>query len=123
MAQARERIDRFIPSEAYAAAGEGAMIVDSRCAEDRTQEGVIPGALHIPLSVLPWRCDPDSEYADGRLADLDLQLIVICNDGYSSSLAALVLRDLGFRRAGDVVGGYRAWVSVGLPVEAESGEP
>lgn len=116
LAGARKRIVRFTPSEALDAAARGAVIVDTRCDEDRRREGLIPEAVPIPLSVLEWRADPDSETADARLANLDLQLIVICNDGYSSSLAAASLRDIGFRRTGDVTGGFRAWVKAGLPV-------
>jgi rhodanese-related sulfurtransferase len=116
LARARERIDRFTPAEAKAGAEQGAVIVDTRCTEDRHREGQIPGAIEVPLSVLEWRCDPDSNYADDRFSDLDLQIIVMCNDGFSSSLAASSLRDLGFGQAGDIVGGFRAWVNAGLPV-------
>jgi rhodanese-related sulfurtransferase len=116
LAQARENIDRFTPSEAKAAAAQGAVIVDTRCAEDRRREGLIRDAVEVPLSVLEWRCDPESGYADDRLADLHLQIIVMCNDGFSSSLAAASLRDLGFGRAGDMIGGFRAWMDAGLPV-------
>jgi rhodanese-related sulfurtransferase len=118
LARARRRIDRLTPVEAEAATNRGAVIVDTRCGEDLRREGRIPGAIHVPLSLLEWRCDPDSETADGRLADLGLQIIVVCNDGYSSSLAASSLRDLGFQRAGDVIGGFRAWAGEGLPVES-----
>jgi rhodanese-related sulfurtransferase len=114
---ARESIERFTPKEANAAAENGAIIVDTRCAEDRRRQGRIPGAIPIPLSVLEWRCDPSSDSADNRLTDLSRQLIIICTDGFSSSLAADSLRDLGFQRAGDVIGGFRAWESAGLPVE------
>ena len=116
LAKAREYIDRFTPSEAKAAAALGAVIVDTRCAEDRRREGRVDGAVEVPLSVLEWRCDPESRHSDDRLADLDLQIIVMCNDGFSSSLAAASLRDLGFGRAGDMVGGFRAWVDARLPV-------
>jgi rhodanese-related sulfurtransferase len=115
--RARKRIDRFEPAEAHAAAAQGAVIVDTRCNDDVCREGRIPGAIHVPLSVLEWRCDPGSEDADDRLTDLDRQIIVVCNDGCSSSLAASSLRDLGFRQAGDVIGGFRGWASAGLPVD------
>jgi rhodanese-related sulfurtransferase len=118
LARARSRIERFAPAEADAAAARGAIIVDIRCSDDRRREGTIPSAVHVPLSVLEWRCDPESEDADSRLSDLDRQIIVVCTDGYSSSLAAASLRDLGFQQAGDVIGGFRAWVSAGLLVEA-----
>lgn len=116
--EARRRIYRFEPLQADAAAGHGSVIVDTRCDDDRRREGLIPGSIHVPLSVLQWRCDPDSGYADDRLSDLEQQIILVCNDGYSSSLAAASLLELGFHRAGDVIGGFRAWVKAGLPVEA-----
>jgi rhodanese-related sulfurtransferase len=106
----------LVPSAALAAAKAGAVIVDTRCEEDRIREGRIPFAVEASLSVLEWRCDPDSETADERLADLDHYLILVCNDGYSSSLAAGSLLDLGFRQTGDVIGGFRAWSAAGLPV-------
>ncbi len=115
--EARRRINRFEPLQADTAAGQGAVIVDTRCGDDRRREGLIPGAIHVPLSLLHWRCDPDSGYADDRLSDLEQQIILVCNDGYSSSLAAASLLELGFHRAGDVIGGFRAWVEAGLPVE------
>lgn len=118
LAEVRRGIARFTPEDAYAAANRGAVIVDTRCEEDRRREGSIPGALHVPLSVLEWRCDPDSETADPRLSDLGRQIILVCNDGYSSSLAAASLGGLGFRRAGDLIGGFRAWAGAELPVEA-----
>jgi len=116
LALVRSRIERLFPPEALIAAQAGAIVVDTRCEGDRAREGRIPGAVEVPLSVLEWRCDPDSTAADERLADLDRFLILVCNDGYSSSLAAGSLLDLGFRRSGDVVGGFRAWAEAGLPV-------
>ena len=118
--QARQRIERFTPAEANTALTQGAVIVDTRCGDDRHREGFLSGAIHVPLSVLEWRCDPDSRDADGRLSDLERQIILVCNDGYSSSLAASALWDLGFRRVGDVIGGFRGWVDAGLPVRPDS---
>jgi rhodanese-related sulfurtransferase len=112
----RDRIARLSPSEALAAAQAGAVIVDTRCEDDRIREGRIPNAVVAPRSVLEWRCDPASDTADERLADFDHYLILVCNDGYSSSLAAGSLLDLGFRQAGDIIGGFRAWSVAGLPV-------
>ena len=116
---ARNRIERFTPSEAHAAAARGAIIVDVRCADDRRTDGEIPGAMHVPLSVLEWRCDPASESADPRVSDLDRSIILVCKEGYSSSLAAATLKDLGFRQPGDVIGGFVAWLSAGLPVDGD----
>ena len=96
---ARE-LDRLDPIAAREAAASGALIVDTRCAEARRASGVIPGSVHVPLSVLYWRLDRTSGHADETLADRDRQFILVCADGYSSSLAAATLRDLGLL-AGD----------------------
>lgn len=114
---ARSRIDRLGPAEARAEAERGAIIVDTRCAEQRAATGVIPGSVHVPLSVLYWRLDPASGFEDPRLADPSRRVILVCAHGYSSSLAAATLRDLGFERATDVRGGFEAWAASGLPVE------
>lgn len=114
---ARRGIERFTPAEALAAQGSGAILVDVRCAEDRKKEGAVPGAIAFPLSVLPWRADPDSGTRDERIADRDAQLILMCNDGYSSSLAAETLSRMGFDRVGDMEGGFHGWAAAGLPVE------
>jgi rhodanese-related sulfurtransferase len=113
----RARIDRLGPTEARDAARDGALLIDTRCAEQRAASGVIPGSVHVPLSVLLWRLDPASGFEDPRLADLDRQIVLVCADGYSSSIAAATLRDLGFARAADLVGGFAAWQAAGLPVE------
>ena len=119
MREARSRIERLTPSEAHAAAARGAIIVDVRCGDDRVRDGEIPGAVHVPLSVLEWRCDPASESADDRVSDLDRTIILVCKEGYSSSLAAATLKDLGFRQPGDVIGGFVARLSDGLPVDRD----
>ena len=113
----RARIDRLDPGAALQAAASGALIVDTRCADARRTSGVIPGSVHVPLSVLFWRLDPTSGHDDKRLSDRARQVVLVCADGYSSSLAAATLRDLGFDRATDVVGGFNGWVAAGLPVE------
>ena len=122
LAQARSRLRRLAPEQAAAAQTSGALLVDIRGEEDRRREGVIPGALHVPLSVLPWRADPDSQSRNLRIGSLDRQLVVFCNDGYSSSLAAATLQELGFARATDLDGGFRAWRAAGLPT-VEAGRP
>ena len=114
---ARERIDRLGPAEAQAAQERGALLIDTRAGETRAGLGVIPGAVHVPLSVLFWRLDPSSESHDPRLSDRDRQVILFCSHGYSSSLAAATLRDLGFTKAADIDGGFEAWAAAGLPVE------
>ena len=117
LAAARSRIRRLEPGEAYLAQARGTLIIDARCADARQRLGSIPGAATIPLSVLPWRLDPDSPYRDPELACLDRPVLLVCADGFSSSLAAAQLVDLGFEDVGDVIGGFTAWSAAGLPVE------
>ena len=113
----RARLERLQPHDVRAAADDGAILIDTRCAEQRRQTGVIPGSVHVPLSVLYWRLDPASGFDDARLADPERQVILVCAHGYSSSLAAATLQDLGFARATDIVGGFEAWQAAGLPIE------
>ena len=117
---ARTRLDRLEPAAARDEAHAGAVLVDTRCAEARRASGVIPGSVHVPLSVLFWRVDPTSGHEDARLTDRAGRLVLICADGYSSSLAAATLRDLGFARATDMVGGFNGWAKAGLPVDPEA---
>jgi rhodanese-related sulfurtransferase len=117
LAAARSRLDRLSPAEARAEVDGGAVIVDTRCAEARAAKGTIPGSAHVPLSVLFWRLDPTSGHDDKALSDRERRIIVVCADGYSSSLAAATLRDIGFSRATDIDGGFTAWAAAGLPVE------
>ena len=121
LAAARGRIERLTPEDAQRAMAEGALLVDTRCGDDRRASGTIPGSVHVPLSVLFWRLDPSSGYDDPALSDLGRRVVLLCAHGYSSSLAAATLRDLGYARAGDVVGGFEAWSAAGLPVVAEGG--
>ena len=118
---ARARLDRLDAVAARAAAEAGAMIVDTRCAEARHASGVIPGSVHVPLSVLYWRLDPTSGHDDKALSDRDRRIILVCADGYSSSLAAATLRDLGFSRATDLAGGFNGWAAAGMPVDRLAG--
>ena len=120
---ARARLERLEPAAARDAAASGAVIVDTRCAEARQASGVIPGSIHVPLSVLYWRLDPTSGHDDPSLSDPTRQVILLCADGYSSSLAAATLRELGFARATDVVGGFNGWVRSGLPVVPSTETP
>ena len=110
LADARDRIVRLSPSEA---AASDALIVDTRSNDEREREGIVPGSVHVPLSVLEWRADQSSGHANPALADR--KLILLCAHGYSSSLAASRLVDLGID-AGDLVGGFEAWREAGLPV-------
>jgi rhodanese-related sulfurtransferase len=116
---ARAGLDRLDPSAALAAQAHGALLVDTRCAEARREKGVIPGSIHAPLSVLYWRADPTSGHDDPRLSGGGHRLVLLCADGYSSSLAAATLQALGFDDATDVIGGFTAWAAAGLPVEPE----
>jgi rhodanese-related sulfurtransferase len=118
---ARATIDRLDPASAAREAEAGALLVDTRCEELRRETGVIPGSVHVPLSVLYWRLDPASGHEDPALADPERRIILVCAHGYSSSLAAATLRDLGFSRATDVDGGFEAWQAAGLPVLAHAG--
>jgi rhodanese-related sulfurtransferase len=117
LAEARAGLRRLEPAEAWAAAQEGAVIVDIRSQDQRDAEGVVPGSEHCPRTVLEWRADPESGHSNPRVARLDAHLILLCAEGYSSSLAAAALQDLGLARATDVVGGFEAWKAAGLPVE------
>ena len=114
---ARSRLERLGPRAALDAQVAGALVVDTRCAELRRATGVIPGSKHVPLSVLFWRADPSSGHSDPELIDFDRHIVLVCADGYSSSLAAATLRDLGFGRATDLDGGFTAWAAAGLPIE------
>lgn len=120
LADARARLERLGPEAAYAAQAEGALLVDTRSNDERARDGVIPGALHIPRSVLEWRLDPDADPAfhNPHVSGLDQWIVLVCAHGESTSLAAATLQELGFSRATDVVGGLTAWRAAGLPVHA-----
>jgi rhodanese-related sulfurtransferase len=120
LADARERIERLEPGEAFAAAQDGALLVDIRSDVARERDGVIAGALHVPRTVLEWRLDPDSPWRNPLACDLERRVILVCDHGYSSSLAAATLCELGFARAGDVIGGFLAWRDAGLPIAGAS---
>jgi rhodanese-related sulfurtransferase len=115
--EARAGLERVGPREAQAAVEQGAVIIDVRSDHQREADGAVPGAIYHPRNVLEWRCDPASDARDPRVSDLDLRLIVMCNEGYASSFAAASLQKLGFGRATDLDGGFQAWRAAGLPVE------
>jgi rhodanese-related sulfurtransferase len=118
LADARARLDRLEPAQAQReVAEEDALIVDVRSEHQRQRDGAVPGALHVPRNVLEWRLDPDSGAADPRIGGLERRIVVMCHEGYQSSLAAAGLRELGFERATDLAGGFHAWRAAGLPVE------
>jgi rhodanese-related sulfurtransferase len=118
LAAARARLDRVEPAQALRAVrDEQALLVDIRSELHRDRDGTIPGAVFHPRNVLEWRADPASGYDDPRVsADLDRRVIVVCQEGYQSSLVAATLLDMGYTRATDLVGGFLAWRDAGLPV-------
>jgi rhodanese-related sulfurtransferase len=118
LAEARSRLLRLTPREAHRECSSGAALIDIRPAAQRAAAGEIPGSVVIERNHLEWRLDPASA-ARLPLADgYDLRPIVICAEGYTSSLAAAALQELGLTRATDVVGGYAAWQAAGLPTAA-----
>ena len=115
LAEARSRIARVTPREAAARIAAGAYLVDIRPAAQRAREGEVPGSLIIERNVLEWRFDPASDARLPEATGYDVDVIILCSEGYTSSLAADALRSLGLHRATDVVGGFHAWVAAGLP--------
>jgi rhodanese-related sulfurtransferase len=118
---ARATLLRLTPAQAHAAQRRGAVLIDIRSDRQRDRDGIVPGARHVPRNVLEWRCDPASAHRDPELASRSLELIVMCDEGYQSSLAAATLQQLGLRRATDLVGGFQAWRDAGLPVTPPGG--
>jgi rhodanese-related sulfurtransferase len=123
LAAARARLSRLLPGEAQHAIDNGALLVDIRPAAQRAAEGEIPAALIIERNVLEWRFDPQSDARLGVASGYDVQVIVVCSEGYTSSLAAAALQDLGLFRATDVIGGFQAWRRAGLPTTGPGTPP
>ena len=118
LAEARAGLDRLTPAEALDAMRRGeAVVVDIREEDRRVRDGRVPGAVEIPRNVLEWRCAPDSEWRDARVSDPGRRIVVMCDEGYQSSLAAANLKRLGLEQAADLDGGFQAWLAAGLPVE------
>ena len=115
--EARARLARVDPAGARAAIEDGAVLVDIRAESQRERDGVVPGSVFIARNVLEWRCDPNGSHRDERVADPAHPLIVMCDAGYQSSLAAATLQELGHEQATDLDGGFQAWRAAGLPVE------
>lgn len=115
LATSRSRLRRLEPVAAHRAWAAGAVLVDIRPAAQRAAEGEVPGALLVERNVLEWRFDPASDARLPVATGHHLQVIVLCSEGYTSSLAAASLLDLGLHRATDVVGGFQAWRAAGLP--------
>lgn len=116
LAEARSRLRRLGPAEALAATRRGGLIVDIRSERQRDEQGLVPGARFVPRNVLEWRLDRASEHRDPTLLGVRGPLVLMCAQGYQSSLAAATLQRLGVASATDMVGGFEAWRAAGLPV-------
>lgn len=117
LAEARADLVRLSPAEANDAVANGAVLIDIRSELQQQLDGTIANAQHVPRNVLEWRLDPACPHCDHLLAKRDLPIIVLCNEGYQSSLAAATLCRFGLR-ATDVIGGFQAWRDAGLPVQS-----
>lgn len=117
VAEARATLDRVTAEHAHAELAQGALLIDTRTSEQRAAGGEIPGAEAIGLNVLEWRLDPASEWHIPQATGHDIRVIVMCQEGFSSSLAAARLQSLGLRHATDIIGGFEAWRAAGLPIQ------
>ena len=111
LAQCRVRLERVAPTDLSAEQRAGALLVDMRPADQRERDGPLPRAIIVDRNVLEWRLDPASPHRIEQVTGYDQRIILICNEGYSSSLAAAMLHDLGLHRATDLIGGYQAWLT------------
>ena len=118
--RARRRLNRVDAQQAAAELAGGALLIDTRTDPQRARQGEIPGALVIERNVLEWRLDPTSPWRIPQATDHEVRVMVICAQGFSSTLAALSLKDLGLRNAADVAGGFEAWQAAGMPVRRGS---
>ena len=116
--RARRRLLRVTPEQAAAELAQGALLVDTRTESQRAVQGEIPGAIVIDRTVLEWRLDPASPDRIAEAKDHRVRVIVVCAEGYSSSLAAASLQDVGLVNATDVIGGFEAWKAAGLPIKS-----
>ena len=120
LAAARARLRRVSPEDLPGEMASGAVVVDMRPTEQRRRDGELPGAIVIDRNVLEWRLDPTCPFHLPHVTDAETRIILVCNEGYGSSLAAATLQDLGLHRATDVVGGFHAWAGTGLPVSTDA---
>jgi rhodanese-related sulfurtransferase len=118
LAVSRSKLQRVQPLDALQALADGAVLIDIRADFQRELDGIVPGAVFVPRNVLEWRCAPDSAWRDPQLSDPKRRVILMCHEGYQSSLAAATLQELGLPAATDLVGGFRAWQAAGLPTES-----
>ena len=116
LAEARAQLERVTPADAAERQKHGALIIDVRIEEPRQRDGTVPGARVISLNHLEWRLDPTSSSRIAEARDHDVDVVLLCDEGYCSSLAAARLQALGLHRATDVVGGFQAWRAAGLPI-------
>jgi rhodanese-related sulfurtransferase len=119
LAEAQAEIDRLSPAEAHAAAREGDLLIDIRPLEQRRRDGLVPGAAIVDRNVLEWRLDPEGEHRNPALARTDRRIILICNEGYQSVLAAATLLRFGLDVC-DVIDGVQGWKAARLPLERPS---
>lgn len=117
LAASRAGVRRLAPSEVVEAQARGALVVDTRTEIQRRRQGELPGAVVIDRTVLEWRLDPASDARIPEATGYDLEVVVVCRQGFSSSLAAASLRAVGLQRATDLDGGVEAWLAAGLPVD------
>ncbi len=118
LASTRARLLRLTPRQAFREASDGGVLIDIRPAAQRAEQGEIPGSTVVERNHLEWRLDPGCDARLPWVTGYDYRVIVFCVDGYTSSLAAAALQDLGLHRATDVIGGFRAWTAEGLPSAA-----
>ena len=111
--RARNRLQRVEPGQLQAEVEAGAVVVDIRPADQRVRDGELPGALVVDRNVLEWRLDPTSPHRLPGMDDPGARIVIVCNEGYASSLAAAALQELGLSRATDLVGGFQAWLAAG----------
>ncbi len=112
LAEARAQLDRVNPTALRAEQDRGALIIDIRPVDQRDCDGALPGAVVIDRNVLEWRLDPACPHHIANVIDYDTRIVIVCNEGYQSSLAAAQLRALGLHKATDMIGGYQAWISM-----------
>jgi rhodanese-related sulfurtransferase len=108
---ATSRLDRVAPADLSREQDQGALVVDIRPVDQRLRDGPLPGATVIDRNVLEWRMDPASPYRSTAVTGYDQRIVIVCNEGYGSALAAATLQDLGLHRATDLIGGYQAWAA------------
>lgn len=116
--EARAGLRRVTAVEAHEEVRSGALLLDIRGDYQRECDGTIPGARFVPRNVFEWRCDPSSRWCEPAIVhNIDRRIIVICDEGYQSSLVAATLIQFGFTDVGDVIDGFQAWRAAGLPVQ------